>query len=50
MPDHVMNYVESDVPAGLTLIEWRRVGAAASARRRRSVRSLPAIRRGLAFA
>jgi hypothetical protein len=50
MPDHVMNYVESDVPAGLTLIEWRRVGVAASARRRRSVRSLPAIRRGLAFA
>jgi len=23
MPDHVMNYIECDMPAGLTLIEWR---------------------------
>jgi hypothetical protein len=50
MPDHVMNYVESDVPAGLTLIEWRRVRAAASPRRRRGVRGLLAVRRRPAFA
>ena len=24
MPDHVMNYIECDMPAGLTLVEWRR--------------------------
>ena len=40
MPDHAMNYVESDAAAELTLIEWRRVRAAASPRRRRSLRSL----------
>jgi hypothetical protein len=39
MPDHVMNYVESDAPAKLTLNEWRRVRAAASPRRRRRLRS-----------
>jgi hypothetical protein len=50
MPDHVMNYVESEAPAELTLIEWRRVRAAASPRRRRSLRSLLPVRRGLAFA
>jgi hypothetical protein len=46
MPDHVMNYIESEAPAELTLIEWRRARAAASPRRRRSLRSLlPAYRR-----
>jgi hypothetical protein len=50
MPDHVMNYVESDVPAGLTLVEWRRVRAAASPRRRRSLRDRLAVRRRFAFA
>ncbi len=50
MPDHVMNYVESEAPAELTLIEWRRVSAAASPRRRRGLRSLLPVRRGLAFA
>jgi len=45
MPDHVMNYVESDVPAGLTLVEWRRVRAAASPRRRRRLRSPLPVRR-----
>jgi hypothetical protein len=35
MPDHVMNYIESEAPAELTLVEWRRVRAAASPRRRR---------------
>jgi hypothetical protein len=24
MPDHVMNYVECDMPVDLTLVEWRR--------------------------
>ena len=47
MPDHVMNYIESETPAGLTLIEWRRVRAGASPRRRRS---LLAVRRRLTFA
>jgi hypothetical protein len=35
MSDHAMNYVESDVPAGLTLAEWRRARLAAPRRRRR---------------
>jgi hypothetical protein len=43
MPDHVMNYIQSDAPAKLTLIEWRRVRAAALPRRRRSL--LPVGRR-----
>jgi hypothetical protein len=47
MPDHVMNYVESEAPAELTLIEWRRIRAAASPRGRRSL--LP-VRRRPAFA
>jgi len=50
MPDHVMNYVDSDLPAELPLLEWRRVRAAASPRRRRSVRSLLPVRRRPAFA
>ena len=50
MPDHVMNYVESDAPAKLTLIEWRRVRVAASPRRRRSLRSLLPVGRRPAFA
>jgi hypothetical protein len=48
MPDHVMNYVESDAPAELTLSEWRRVRA--SSRRRRSLRSLLPVRPRLALA
>jgi len=35
MPDHVMNYVESDAPAGLTLVEWRRTRLAPKRRRPR---------------
>jgi hypothetical protein len=50
MPDHVMNYIESDAPAEVTLIEWRRVRAAASPRRRRSLRSLLPVRPRPAFA
>jgi len=47
MPDHFMNYVETEAPAGLTLVEWRRARAAASPRRRRS---LPVLRRRPALA
>jgi hypothetical protein len=50
MPDHVMNYIESEAPAELTLVEWRRVRAAASPRRRRNLRSLLPVRRRPAFA
>jgi hypothetical protein len=51
MPDHVMNYIESDAPAELTLVEWRRVRAVASPpRRRRSLRSLLPVRPRPAFA
>jgi hypothetical protein len=35
MPEHVMNYIESEAPAELTLVEWRRVRAAAAKPRRR---------------
>jgi hypothetical protein len=45
-----MNYVESDAPAELTLVEWRRVRAAALPRRRSSLRSLLPVRRRSAFA
>jgi hypothetical protein len=50
MPDHVMNYIESDAPAEVTLLEWRRARTAASPRRRRTVRSLLPVRRRPAFA
>jgi hypothetical protein len=34
MPDHVMNYVECDAPAGETLAQWRRTRLAPTPRRR----------------
>jgi hypothetical protein len=34
MPDHVMNYVDTDAPAGVTLVQWRRGRLAATPRRR----------------
>ena len=34
MPDHVMNYVETDAPAGVTLVQWRRARLAHTPRRR----------------
>jgi hypothetical protein len=51
MPDHVMNYIESDVPSDLTLVQWRRSRVAARPHRRRRLRVLwtPA-RRQPAFA
>ena len=46
MPDHVMNYVESDAPAGLTLLEWRRTRALPEPRRRRGwLRTYVPVRR-----
>ena len=24
MPDHAMNYLECDIPAGITIAQWRR--------------------------
>ena len=39
MPDHHMSYVECDIPAGLTVAEWRRVRSAGQpARTRRAPR------------
>ena len=34
MPDHFMNYVESDAPAELSLVEWRRTRVATASRKR----------------
>lgn len=47
MPDHVMNYVESEVALDLTLVEWRRTRMAAKPRRRRLRITPPRVR--LAF-
>lgn len=39
MPDaHTMNYIESDAPVGLTLVEWRRSHTSPKRRRRLSLR------------
>jgi hypothetical protein len=38
MPDHVMNYVECEVAAELTLAEWRRANAVRKPRRRLGLR------------
>jgi hypothetical protein len=39
MPDHTMRYLESDIPAGLTIAEWRRARATGQpARTRRRLR------------
>ena len=49
MPDHVYNYIESDAPAGVTLVQWRRTRLAPKPRRRfGSLRTyIPARRPGL---
>jgi hypothetical protein len=51
MPEHVMNYIETDALADLTLVEWRRNRmAAASSRRRRRIRvPVPRLRPAFAF-
>ena len=36
IPDHTFRYVESDVPAGMTLSSWRGEKVRAEARSRRS--------------
>jgi hypothetical protein len=43
MPDHVMNYVETELAAELTLVEWRRSNAVRKPRRRFGLRRRPAL-------
>jgi hypothetical protein len=46
MPDHVMNYIETEAPSDLTLIEWRR--SRATTRKRRRFVLFPRVRPALA--
>ena len=50
MPDHVMNYIETDVPGDLTLAQWRRVRLEPPRRRRLRLRTFIPARRREAFA
>jgi hypothetical protein len=51
MPDHVMNYVETAAPAGVTLVEWRQSHSTANRRRRQRLRTaVLGLRRPPAFA
>jgi hypothetical protein len=50
MPDHVMNYIECDIPADLTLVQWRRSRVAARPQRRRKLWVLWTPARRPAFA
>jgi len=50
MPDHVMNYIECEAPAGLTLVDWRRSRIVATSRRRRGIWGFLAGRRQPALA
>jgi hypothetical protein len=50
MPDHVMNYIECEAPAELTLVEWRRSRVVAASRRNRGLWGFLAGRRQPAFA
>ena len=50
MPVHVMNYIESDAPAELTLVEWRRTRVATTSRRRSWLGPLRPVRRAPRFA
>ena len=50
MPDHSLNYLESDVPAELTLAEWRRSRFSPSPRRRLRLRTYIPARRRVAYA
>lgn len=47
MPDHTMNYIETEATIGLTLVEWRRNRMDARPRRRRIRFTPPRVR--LAF-
>jgi hypothetical protein len=50
MPEHVMNYVESEAPAELTLVQWRRTRVASAARRRSWLAPLRGVHRTPRFA
>ena len=50
MPDHFMNYVESDAPRGLTLVEWRRTRLATTSRKRSWLGPLRPVPRAPRFA
>jgi hypothetical protein len=50
MPDHVMNYIECEAPAELTLVEWRRTRVATVARRRSWLGPLRPVHRAPRFA
>lgn len=50
MLDHAMNYIESDLPAEVTLPQWRRARAATVPRRRLSLRIFAPARRRPALA
>jgi hypothetical protein len=50
MPEqHVINYIETDALADLTLVEWRRSHMAATPRRRRLRIPVPRLRPAFAF-
>ena len=40
MPDHHISYVECDIPAGLTVAEWRRIRSAGQPVRTRRLQRL----------
>jgi hypothetical protein len=50
MSEHSMNYLESDVPAELTLAEWRRSKLTPKPRRRLRLGTFIPARRRFAFA
>jgi hypothetical protein len=45
MPAPVMNVIEADIPADLTIAEWRRARAAGRSRRRLTLRTFVPARR-----
>ena len=45
MPDHFMNYIETDAPVELTLVEWRRTRLASASRKRSWLGPLRPVRR-----
>jgi hypothetical protein len=47
--EHTMNYIETEAPAGLTLVEWSRTRVQATSRRRRIRLAPPRIRPAFAF-
>ena len=45
MPDHHISYVECDIPAGLTVAEWRRIRRAGQPVRTRRLQRLVSLAR-----